>query len=177
MVSTKARTSPALLSTVNYHHVRTWRDLTPATNGLHLASKDDGRHSITAIHRQSTSAPRPTVIRQRSVRPDRRHRRRSRRDVTPSPISLPHPSACSPWTPRNKSPPCAACANTVKNYSPFIIPIPPARPLPSATDLAQANYPETLYLIISLHTRGVLEMQGFFLRDDAVTQVPLEIVD
>ena len=49
--------------------------------------------------------------------------------------------------------------------------------LPSAIDMAQANYPETLYLIISLQTRGVLEMQGFFLRDNAVTEVPLEIVE
>jgi proteasome lid subunit RPN8/RPN11 len=54
---------------------------------------------------------------------------------------------------------------------------PSSPPSPSATDLAQANYPETLYLIISLQTRGVLEMQGFFLRGDAVTQAPLEIVE
>jgi proteasome lid subunit RPN8/RPN11 len=54
----------------------------------------------------------------------------------------------------------------------------PASPaLPSATDLAQANYPETLYLIISLQTRGVLEMQGFALRDNGVKEVPLEIVE
>ena len=32
---------------------------------------------------------------------------------------------------------------------------------PSATDLASANYPEALYLIISLNTKGVLEMRGF----------------
>ena len=54
----------------------------------------------------------------------------------------------------------------------------PAAPaLPSATDLAQANYPEALYLIISLQTRGVLEMQGFVLRGTEVTEVPLEIVE
>ena len=32
---------------------------------------------------------------------------------------------------------------------------------PSATDRAAANYPEALYLIISLNTKGVLEMRGF----------------
>ena len=54
----------------------------------------------------------------------------------------------------------------------------PAAPaFPSAIDLAQANYPETLYLIISLQTRGVLEMQGFVLRGTNVTEVPLEIVE
>ena len=54
---------------------------------------------------------------------------------------------------------------------------PASPPFLSATDLAQANYPETLYLIISLQTRGVLEMQGFVLRGTAVTEVPLEIVE
>jgi proteasome lid subunit RPN8/RPN11 len=54
---------------------------------------------------------------------------------------------------------------------------PAGPPLPSAADLAQANYPEALYLIISLQTRGVLEMQGFFLRDNTVMKVPLEIIE
>jgi len=54
---------------------------------------------------------------------------------------------------------------------------PSAPAFPSATDLAQAQYPETLYLIISLQTRGVLEMQGFVLRDNNVREVPLEIID
>jgi len=54
----------------------------------------------------------------------------------------------------------------------------PAGPsFPSATDLAQANYPKTLYLIISLQTRGVLEMQGFLLDGVTVTEVPLEIIE
>ena len=54
----------------------------------------------------------------------------------------------------------------------------PAGPsIPSATDRAQANYPETLYLIISLQTRGVLEMQGFLLDGDTITEVPLEIIE
>lgn len=32
---------------------------------------------------------------------------------------------------------------------------------PSAIDLEQANYPDTLQIIISLNTKGVLEMRGF----------------
>jgi proteasome lid subunit RPN8/RPN11 len=47
---------------------------------------------------------------------------------------------------------------------------------PSTTDLEQANYPAALYLIISLQTRGVLEMQGYSLQHHDVAEVPLEIV-
>lgn len=32
---------------------------------------------------------------------------------------------------------------------------------PSATDLERAAYPEALYLIVSLDTKGVLELRGF----------------
>jgi len=46
---------------------------------------------------------------------------------------------------------------------------------PSATDLEQAGYPEALYIIVSLNTRGVLEMRGFRLRDGKAAQVHLEI--
>jgi len=52
---------------------------------------------------------------------------------------------------------------------------PSTPPLPSTTDLAQAAYPEALYLIISLQTRGVLEMRGFRLKDGTVAEVELEI--
>lgn len=52
---------------------------------------------------------------------------------------------------------------------------PSTPPLPSATDLAQAAYPEALYLIISLQTRGVLEMRGFRLKSGTVAEVALEI--
>ncbi|MFW2373014.1 MAG: M67 family metallopeptidase [Gammaproteobacteria bacterium] len=47
---------------------------------------------------------------------------------------------------------------------------------PSATDLAQANYPDTLYLIVSLNTKGVLEMRGFYLRQQHIEDVELVIV-
>ncbi len=47
--------------------------------------------------------------------------------------------------------------------------------IPSSTDLDQAGYPEALYLIVSLNTRGVLEMRGYYLRDGTATDVLLEI--
>jgi len=38
----------------------------------------------------------------------------------------------------------------------------PAAPAePSAADLEQAAYPDALYIVISLNTKGVLEMRGF----------------
>ncbi len=49
----------------------------------------------------------------------------------------------------------------------------PARP--SATDLQQAEYPDALYLIISLDTKGVLEMRGYRLEGDTPREVVLEI--
>lgn len=49
----------------------------------------------------------------------------------------------------------------------------PARP--SATDLAQASYPDTLYLIVSLNTKGVLDMRGFYLRQQHIEDVELVV--
>ncbi len=46
---------------------------------------------------------------------------------------------------------------------------------PSDTDLEQAGYPEALYVIVSLNTKGVLEMRGFRLRDGKTEPVELEI--
>jgi proteasome lid subunit RPN8/RPN11 len=46
---------------------------------------------------------------------------------------------------------------------------------PSETDLRQAGYPEALYIIVSLNTKGVLEMRGFRLRDGQATPVHLDI--
>lgn len=48
---------------------------------------------------------------------------------------------------------------------------------PSARDLAEAAYPEALFLIVSLDTKGVLEMRGFYLRDGEVERVDLETVE
>jgi len=52
---------------------------------------------------------------------------------------------------------------------------PHAPATPSATDLQQAEYPDALYLIISLDTKGVLEMRGYRLRDGTLEEVVLEV--
>ena len=46
---------------------------------------------------------------------------------------------------------------------------------PSDTDLDLAAYPDALYVIVSLNTKGVLEMRGFRLKDGKAEQVLLEI--
>ncbi|MFZ5595268.1 MAG: Mov34/MPN/PAD-1 family protein [Pseudomonadota bacterium] len=54
----------------------------------------------------------------------------------------------------------------------------PASPaLPSVIDLAEAAYPEALYLIISLNIQGVLEMRGFRLKNQNAEEVALELQD
>ncbi|MBK9131584.1 MAG: M67 family metallopeptidase [Gammaproteobacteria bacterium] len=52
-------------------------------------------------------------------------------------------------------------------------PVSPAAP--SSIDIAEAGYPDTTYLIISLNTKGVLEMRGFRIRAGGVREVVLEI--
>lgn len=52
---------------------------------------------------------------------------------------------------------------------------PHAPAVPSATDLQQAAYPAALYLIISLNTKGVLEMQAYRLHGQEVEAVELEM--
>ncbi len=47
--------------------------------------------------------------------------------------------------------------------------------LPSATDLREVQYPDVLYLIISLDTEGVLEMRGYRLDGNTPREVVLEI--
>lgn len=54
---------------------------------------------------------------------------------------------------------------------------PHAPAAPSAIDLQQAAYPEALYLIISLDTKGVLEMRGYRLRERRVENVELELLE
>jgi len=49
----------------------------------------------------------------------------------------------------------------------------PARP--SATDLAEAAYPEALYLIVSLGTAGVLELAAYRLADGEARPVELHV--
>lgn len=48
---------------------------------------------------------------------------------------------------------------------------PDTPPLPSAEDLAQAAYPEALYLIVSLATVGTLQMRGFEFKGGRVNAV------
>lgn len=48
---------------------------------------------------------------------------------------------------------------------------------PSATDIEQAGYPEVLHLIVSLGTKGVLELSGYLLDDGKAVPVHLEILE
>lgn len=45
---------------------------------------------------------------------------------------------------------------------------------PSRKDLADANYPDAIYLVISLNTEGVLEMRGYLIEDDRFREIALE---
>ncbi len=47
--------------------------------------------------------------------------------------------------------------------------------VPSDRDLREAGYPDALYLIASLSTKGVLELRGYRLRDGRAEEVVLEI--
>ncbi|MGR9116819.1 MAG: Mov34/MPN/PAD-1 family protein [Gammaproteobacteria bacterium] len=46
---------------------------------------------------------------------------------------------------------------------------------PSTTDLAQSAYPEALNLIISLNTKGVLEMRGYRIINHKAEEIPLRL--
>lgn len=48
---------------------------------------------------------------------------------------------------------------------------------PSAVDIMLSAYPEAIYLIISLHTKGVLEMRGFTISDNKVNDIALQLVE
>jgi [CysO sulfur-carrier protein]-S-L-cysteine hydrolase len=50
---------------------------------------------------------------------------------------------------------------------------PSAPAKPSTYDVNMAAYPQALYLIISLNTKGVLEMRGFKIIDNEVNEVTL----
>lgn len=52
---------------------------------------------------------------------------------------------------------------------------PTAPAVPSATDIEQASYPEAIYLIISLNTKGVLEIRGFSIVNQSVTEIPMSL--
>ena len=44
---------------------------------------------------------------------------------------------------------------------------------PSATDLSEAQYPDVVYIIVSLNTKGVLDLRAYKLNGTQIT--PLEI--
>lgn len=48
---------------------------------------------------------------------------------------------------------------------------PTAPAIPSATDIKLANYPDTIFLIISLNTKGVLEIRGFKINNNSTGPV------
>ncbi|NOT11365.1 MAG: M67 family metallopeptidase [Methylococcaceae bacterium] len=50
---------------------------------------------------------------------------------------------------------------------------PTAPAIPSSTDLELAAYPNAFYLIISLNTKGVLEMRAFKIRDKTATEIAI----
>jgi len=54
---------------------------------------------------------------------------------------------------------------------------PTAPATPSLTDLEQASYPEALYLIISLNTKGVLEMRGFKIDHKSAQELTLSLTE
>lgn len=54
---------------------------------------------------------------------------------------------------------------------------PTAPAVPSATDIEQASYPDALHLIISLNTKGVLEMRAFKIAHDQVEEFPLRLIE
>jgi proteasome lid subunit RPN8/RPN11 len=54
---------------------------------------------------------------------------------------------------------------------------PTAPALPSTHDLEHAAYPDALYLIISLITKGILEMRGFKMHQKTALEIPLIMND
>lgn len=55
---------------------------------------------------------------------------------------------------------------------------PTAPAIPSAMDLEQAAYPDAYYLIISLNTKGVLEMRCFkLLHDENIAEIILRMTE
>jgi [CysO sulfur-carrier protein]-S-L-cysteine hydrolase len=54
---------------------------------------------------------------------------------------------------------------------------PTAPAQPSNNDLELSAYPEALYLIISLNTKGILEMRGFKIDQKNALEIPLILSD
>jgi proteasome lid subunit RPN8/RPN11 len=55
---------------------------------------------------------------------------------------------------------------------------PTAPAIPSATDIELASYPDAHYLIVSLNTKGVLEMRCFkLLHDENIAEITLRMTE
>jgi len=54
---------------------------------------------------------------------------------------------------------------------------PTAPAIPSETDIMLATYPEAIYLIISLNTKGVLEIRGFKINNKTVEDITLSLTE
>ncbi len=52
---------------------------------------------------------------------------------------------------------------------------PTAPATPSATDMKLANYPDAIHLIISLNTKGVLEIRAFTIVEQSVEELTLSM--
>ena len=52
---------------------------------------------------------------------------------------------------------------------------PSAPAIPSSTDIEQASYPNALTIIISLNTKGVLELRGYKITNAQFIEVPLRL--
>lgn len=52
---------------------------------------------------------------------------------------------------------------------------PTAPAQPSVTDLEQTAYPDALYLIISLNTKGILELRGFKIENKTAKEIGLSL--
>ena len=49
--------------------------------------------------------------------------------------------------------------------------------IPSRTDIEQATYPEALHLIISLNTKGVLELRAYRISGSIATELGLSLIE
>ena len=54
---------------------------------------------------------------------------------------------------------------------------PAGPPVPSATDVAQALYPEAVYVIVAPDRAGGWQMRGFLIDGGHVREVPLQLVE
>ena len=54
---------------------------------------------------------------------------------------------------------------------------PTASAVPSALDISESSYKDVFYIIISLNTKGVLEMRAYTQSDDAMQEVDLILED